>query len=70
MNNKLKKYKVSIRSYKFASYKTMYDTMAEHWEYNGGTIIYNQWCGDDHTMAQFKLTQCDDNIIITFVEVI
>ena len=70
MNNKLKTYKVSIQSYKFTSYRDMYDTMAKHWEYCGGTIIYNQWCGDDHTMAQFKLTKPDDNIIVTFDEVI
>ena len=70
MNKKLKTYSVSIQSYQLTSYRDMYDTMAKHWEYCGGTVIYNiKWSGDDHTLIQFKLTQPDDNIIITFSEV-
>lgn len=41
MNNKLKIYSVSIQSYEFTSYRDMYDTMVKHWEYCGGTILYN-----------------------------
>jgi hypothetical protein len=53
----------------------MYDAMSLHWKYCGGdSPLYNQpfpylWRGDDHTMAQFKLTQPDDNIIVEFIEV-
>lgn len=70
MNNKLKIYSVSIQSYEFTSYRDMYDTMVKHWEYCGGTILYNiKWQGNDHILTQFKLTQPDDNIIIIFDEV-
>ena len=71
----IKTYIVSIRTYKFTGYKDMYDTMVKHWEYCGGTIIYNNtmtlpiWQGNDHILTQFKLTQHDDNIIIIFDEV-
>lgn len=78
MNNKLTKYTVTIESYKFTSYIDMYKTMAKHWEYCGGTImmVMNQyykysppiWQGNDYTLTQFKLTQPDDNIIITFTK--
>lgn len=76
MNNFTKSYKVTIQSIQFTNFTEMYLKMAQYWNQCGGTIIRSMtpvyevlWIGDEYTLAQFKLIQPDNNVIITFTEI-
>lgn len=74
----MKIYEVRVISVRLESYNKLYDDALQHWKYCGGTIIQSTnkkrpydsslWCDrtDDDTLAQFKLTYQNENIVLRF----